>query len=117
MPWATAVPDGAVPTLTRVHPTAVYEALAAFVLAALLWRLQARWQPLAVIATYLVISGGARFLIETIRTNRAVLFGLTQPQLWSLVLMAAGAVVFLCSRRASTDSAPLRPDQPPTLVR
>ena len=40
----------------------------------------------------------ARFLIEEIRINKAVLLGLTQPQLWSLLLVAVGFGLLLRTR-------------------
>ncbi len=39
LPWAMSFPNGVVPTVQRVHPTPIYEFLAAVVIAWLLWRL------------------------------------------------------------------------------
>jgi phosphatidylglycerol:prolipoprotein diacylglycerol transferase len=41
LPWAMSFPNGVVPTLQRVHPTPIYEFLAAVLIAWLLWRLGA----------------------------------------------------------------------------
>jgi len=41
LPWAMSFPNGVVPTTQRVHPTPIYEFLAAALLAWLLWRLGA----------------------------------------------------------------------------
>jgi phosphatidylglycerol---prolipoprotein diacylglyceryl transferase len=41
LPWAMSFPDGVVPTAQRVHPTPIYEFLAAVLIAWLLWRLGA----------------------------------------------------------------------------
>ena len=77
-----------------VHPTPLHEALAAFAIAALLWSLRTRTAPVAVFASYLILSGAARFLVD-VRTNGDVLLGATQPQLVSLLLIAIGAGLLL----------------------
>ena len=41
LPWAMSFPNGVVPTMQRVHPTPIYEFLAAVLIAWLLWRLGA----------------------------------------------------------------------------
>ena len=98
LPWAMAFPDGMVPTTVPVQPTQLYEALVAFALAGFLWWLQERFQPVVVVVTYLVASGVARFLIEFARENTLTPLGLTQPQLWSVVLAAAGLVLAVLAR-------------------
>jgi phosphatidylglycerol:prolipoprotein diacylglycerol transferase len=103
LPWGMTFPDGVVPTTVPVHPTPLYEALVAFALAGLLWWLQSRWQPLRVFALYLALSGLARLLIEALRTNTPALFGLTQPQLWSIVLILAAGVLAWYTRGPAAD--------------
>ncbi len=41
LPWAMSFPNGVVPTMQRVHPTPIYEFLAAALIAWLLWKLGA----------------------------------------------------------------------------
>jgi phosphatidylglycerol:prolipoprotein diacylglycerol transferase len=105
LPWALAFPDGTMPTVVPVHPTALYEAIVALLLGGLLWAVRTRWAPLTVFGTYAVISGVARFLVEEIRINPEFLFGLTQPQLWSLVLVAVG-IGLLLSRSSTSPRTP-----------
>ena len=100
LPWGMAFPDGVVATDVPVHPTPLYEALAAVVVAALLWRLARHARPPVVFAGYLVLSGVARLLVEFLRVNDVVLFGLTQPQLWALLSITVGAVIAFRSARA-----------------
>jgi phosphatidylglycerol:prolipoprotein diacylglycerol transferase len=99
-PWAMAYPNGTVPTTTPVHPTPVYEALAMFVVAALLWRWRHRWRPGTLFGAYLILAGAERFLVELVRRNDAILLGLTQPQVFSIVMIAGGAA-FLWLRRGA----------------
>lgn len=98
LPWAMTFPDGVVATDVPVHPTPLYEAMAAVVVAAVLWLLSKRWNPPAVFGAYLVLSGVTRFLVETVRINDPVLLGLTQPQLWSIVSVVAGMVMVTRTR-------------------
>ena len=95
VPWAMTFPNGVVPTTLPVHPTPLYEALAAVLIAAALWALAKRWNPAAVFGAYLALSGISRFLVEFLRINEPALFGLTQPQLWALVCFIAGLVLIV----------------------
>jgi len=42
LPWGMSFPNGLVPTTERVHPTPIYELIAACVIAWILWRIGAR---------------------------------------------------------------------------
>ncbi len=95
LPWAMSFPEGTVPTLERVHPTPLYEAIVALAIAALLWRLRTRMAPVALFALFAVLMGTARLLVEFVRLNDEFALGLTQPQLWSVAMMAAGLVVLV----------------------
>jgi phosphatidylglycerol:prolipoprotein diacylglycerol transferase len=90
-PWAMSYPEGTKPIDQTVHPTPIYETLAMGLIAYLLWRLRDRFQAGALFAIYLVLAGTERLLIEFIRRNDDVLLGLTQAQLLSLAMIAAGA--------------------------
>ena len=103
LPWAMSFPNGVVATDVPVHPTPLYEALAAGVIAVLLWRAGRRVAPAAVFGLYLVLSGMARFMVEFLRINDPVVLGLTQPQLWSLVSMMVGALLVARTWRVTID--------------
>ena len=107
LPWAMTFPNGVVPTDVPVHPTPLYEALAAIVIAAALWALGKRWNPPAVFGAYLALSGITRFLVEFLRINDPALLGLTQPQLWALVSLIAGVVLIV---RTQPLNRPQRPE-------
>lgn len=95
LPWAMTFPNGVVSTDVPVHPTPLYEALAAVLIATILWSLGKRWNPPAVFGAYLALSGASRFLVEYLRINEPVVLGLTQPQLWALVSLTAGIVLIV----------------------
>lgn len=109
LPWGMAFPNGVVPTTVPVHPTPLYEAIVAFAIAGLLWSVRRRWRPAAVIGTYAVLTGTARFLVEFVRINDEAILGLTQPQLWSVALVAAGAVALGCATRWPGPASPALP--------
>ena len=100
LPWAMAFPNGTMPTVVPVHPTALYEAIVALAIGGLLWALRTRWTPLTLFGGYAILTGAARFLVEEVRLNAEVLLGLTQPQLWSLVLVGIGIVLVVRDRSA-----------------
>lgn len=91
--------------MVPVHPTALYETFGAFVLGAILWSVRTRLAPLVLFGVYAIVSGAARLMVEEVRINRDVWLGLTQPQQWSIVLMAAGAGLFAVARRPQVDTA------------
>jgi phosphatidylglycerol:prolipoprotein diacylglycerol transferase len=92
-------PHGTVPTLQNVHPTPVYETLGACLIFLVLWSLRKRNKPDGwLFAWYLLLSGAARFLVETIRINKRWVFGLSQSQAISVVLMIIGVAVLVRMR-------------------
>jgi phosphatidylglycerol---prolipoprotein diacylglyceryl transferase len=118
LPWGISFPNGLVPTDVRVHPTPIYELIAACAIAWVLWRIGARQiraaraAPLAaanaptsselpvaaitgaVFAAYLVLTGAARFLVEFIRINPRSFFGLTNAQAASAASIVAGVALW-----------------------
>ena len=99
-PWAMAYPEGTVATDVPVHPTPIYETLAMGLVAYALWRLRDRYRTGILFALYLVFAGTERFLVEFIRRNEDVALGLTQAQLISVGMIAAGGIwIFRIARR------------------
>jgi phosphatidylglycerol---prolipoprotein diacylglyceryl transferase len=95
LPWGMSFPDGTVPTTDRVHPAPLYEALAAFVIAGVLWRLRDRVSPPTLFGLLAITIGVERFLVEIVRLNEPVLAGLTTAQLFSLAQVALGFALVL----------------------
>lgn len=121
LPWGMSFPNGLVPTVERVHPTPIYEFIAACAIAWILWRLgtvqiaarngrretgaqlgsansRASYgggiQPGHVFAAYLVLTGAARFLVEFIRINPRSFLGLTNAQAASVASVVAGVALW-----------------------
>jgi len=104
LPWGMSFPNGIVPTTERVHPTPIYEFLAALVIFWIIWRLGARTMRDdraigKVFAVYLILSGVARFLVEFIRLNPRSFFGMTNAQTASIASVLLGAAILFHLRR------------------
>ncbi|PYU27014.1 MAG: diacylglyceryl transferase [Acidobacteria bacterium] len=104
LPWGMSFPNGLVPTTERVHPTPIYEFLGAILIGYILWRVGARavggLRPAGeVFAFYLILTGGARFLVEFIRINPRSFFGLTNAQTASIGSVLAGVFLLLALLR------------------
>ena len=91
LPWGMAYPNGVVPTLERVHPAPVYETLMGLGIFGILWSTRKHLQTLGLsFCLYLILSGTARFLVEFVRLNPEVFWGLSAAQGISLVLIGVG---------------------------
>jgi phosphatidylglycerol:prolipoprotein diacylglycerol transferase len=99
LPWGIAFPQGLPPTLDRVHPTQIYEAIALFFFTWLLVRWRRRGIPdLSLFARYLLLVSATRFLIEFVRVNTRVAFGLTVAQLFCLAAFVIGTALIAVTR-------------------
>jgi phosphatidylglycerol:prolipoprotein diacylglycerol transferase len=94
LPWGMSFPYGLVPTQERVHPTPIYEAIAATLICWYLCRFSrpetARGH---ILARYLVLSGASRLLVEFIRINPRSFFGFTNAQAVSALCIIAGVAL------------------------
>jgi phosphatidylglycerol:prolipoprotein diacylglycerol transferase len=103
LPWGVAFPQGLPPTIDRVHPTQLYEfTLLLGIAGVLLWLRRRGTADRAVVAWYLVLAGGMRFLIEIVRVNQVVVAGLTTAQLFSVAMVLIGVWLVV-----KTPSAPV----------
>jgi phosphatidylglycerol:prolipoprotein diacylglycerol transferase len=106
LPWGMSFPNGIVPTTEtcvqwgaapncRVHPTPIYEFLVGVVIAAFLWHMATKalsggGSHGEIFSAYLILTGIARLLVEFIRINPRVFYGLTNAQVVSLLSMVLG---------------------------
>jgi phosphatidylglycerol:prolipoprotein diacylglycerol transferase len=114
LPWGMSFPNGIEPTPlgVRVHPTPLYE-MAAYLLIGgwLWWRAGKNNSVGSIVGQYLLLSGIARFLVEFIRRNPKVLWGLSNAQLASAGAVVAGIIlIWWASTRpvTSPDEAAVR---------
>jgi phosphatidylglycerol:prolipoprotein diacylglycerol transferase len=108
LPWAMGYPHGTVPTPpgVRVQPTPIYEILLMAPIIYILWRLakgkRSGWWTFG---WFLVLSAIERFFIEFLRRNPVVAFGLTEPQLASIVSVVVGTGLILVFRHRPAEVA------------
>jgi phosphatidylglycerol:prolipoprotein diacylglycerol transferase len=96
LPWGMSFPNGIDPTVVRVHPTPLYEMAAGLVIGWWLWRRGGKPHATgAILGQYLMLSGIARFLVEFIRRNPKVLWGLSNAQLASAGAALAGVAIMV----------------------
>jgi phosphatidylglycerol:prolipoprotein diacylglycerol transferase len=100
LPWGIAFPEGLPPTIERVHPTQLYESAWLLVMTGVFIALRRRQvADRAVFGWYLVSAGAMRFLIELVRVNEVVFLGLTTAQVFSIVIVVAGAWLLVTRSR------------------
>jgi phosphatidylglycerol:prolipoprotein diacylglycerol transferase len=92
---AKKFPGGIVPDNTPLHPTPIYEFLIMLLIFWILWKLRKKdWADGKLFMLYLILAGMERFFVEFIRLNERLLFGLTEAQLISVIMIITGAIGF-----------------------
>ena len=82
---------GVVPDNTLCHPTPVYEFILAVIILAILWRYRKKFTVDGrLFSLFLVLTGISRFFVEFIRLNPRIMFGLSEAQLISIVMIIFG---------------------------
>ncbi len=83
--------NGVVPDTIPVHPTPIYEFILAIILFSILWSLRKNnYVDGKLFMIYLLFYGIARFAVEAIRLNPRLLFGFSEAQLISIILIIIG---------------------------
>ena len=105
LPWGMKFPNGIEPVYEPVHPTPLYELGGGLLIGTWLWLRGGKTRPTgSILGEYLVLTGTARFLVEFLRRNPHVMWGLSNAQLASIGSVAVGAALLLW---ASTRRAPV----------
>ena len=105
LPWGVAFPQGLPPTIERVHPTQLYEAVFLAVLAWVLIRWRSGGVPdRIVLGRYLVLAGAFRFALEFVRVNVRVVGPFTVAHLFALAIVLVG-IALLARRSTAAESA------------
>jgi phosphatidylglycerol---prolipoprotein diacylglyceryl transferase len=96
------------PPNALVQPTPVYELLFALALAWLLWQLAKKARPVGwITGVYLVLSGVGRFLVEFVRVNPRLYWGMSNAQVAALGSAVVGVVVMVIAARGKVVAAPV----------
>src|ERR1700722_6951466 len=112
LPWGVHMAKNALvpptPPDALVQPTPVYEFLFAMVLAWLLWRLGRKARPIGwLTGLYLALSGLGRFLVEFVRINPRLYWGMSNAQVAALGSVVVGVIVMLVTRRGTVVASPV----------
>jgi phosphatidylglycerol:prolipoprotein diacylglycerol transferase len=92
----------------RVHPTPIYEAILYVGSFCFLWSIRKKAALEGeLLYLYLILAGAARFMVEFVRINPRVLWGLSAAQIISLFMIAAGTLAWYLSamRRTAAESS------------
>jgi len=105
---ASKYPGGVVPDNTPCHPTPVYEMILGVIGFAILWKLRKKDYPDGkLFMIYLMLAATFRFAVEFLRLNPRLLFGLSEAQLFSIVLFVLGfaGMVYFNRHRTPPEAA------------
>jgi phosphatidylglycerol:prolipoprotein diacylglycerol transferase len=87
----------------RVHPAPVYESILYTAIFCYMWSIRKKAPEGRLLCLYLILEGLARFMVEFIRVNQRIAFGLSEAQLISLVMIICGlALWYATAPRASS---------------
>ena len=107
LPWGVHIHDDALdppqpnPPGLLVQPTPVYELLFALALGAYLWMRGKRNLPVGQLTgEYLVVSGVGRFLVEFVRRNERLYFGMSNAQVAAIGTVVVGLVLVIWAQRS-----------------
>jgi len=91
VPLCMAFPKGIVPTTELVYNTPLWEIGGALVTFAYIWWVRGRVQRApGLFLRFLVVHGILRFVVEFVRRNPELMFGLSQAQVLSVAMVLAG---------------------------
>ncbi len=103
--YAKSFPDGIFPNSTPLHPTPIYEFLASLIIFLILWKFRkSNWKDGKLVMLYFILSSVSRFLVEFIRLNPRVLWGLSEAQVISLVVLIMGLIGFIYLSKLKTET-------------
>jgi phosphatidylglycerol:prolipoprotein diacylglycerol transferase len=107
--WESWVRENGLPPDVRVHPAPIYESLAYGAVFLILWAMRRAPHPDGLLLWwYLLLSGTVRFLVEFVRVNPRIAFGLSEAQYVSLVLVAVASVQIWRAAGPASLAAPAR---------
>jgi phosphatidylglycerol:prolipoprotein diacylglycerol transferase len=117
LPWGVHMAKNALvlptPPTALVQPTPVYELLFSLALGWWLWQRGKKHLPVsAITGEYLVLSGIGRFLVEFVRINPRLYWGMSNAQVAALGSVVVGAVLIGVARAMNVQWAPALASDP-----
>lgn len=111
LPWGVHMAANSLvppnPPTALVQPTPIYELLFSLALAWWLWRRARTSPPVSVITgEYLALSGIGRFLVEFVRINPKLYWGMSNAQIAALGSVVAGLALIAVARAKNIQWAP-----------
>ena len=104
LPWGVHMrPDALVPTTALVQPTPVYELLFSLVVFWIIWTQGRKPRSIGwLTGLYLALSGIGRFLVEFVRINPRIYWGMSNAQMAALgsVIVGAGIMMVAAAKQA-----------------
>ena len=114
LPWGVHMrPDALVPTPFLVQPTPLYELLFSLVVFWILWQLGAKRRPVGwLTGLYLVLSGLGRFLVEFVRINPRLYWGMSNAQVAALGSIIVGFLLLAIAQTRNAAWTPALTEDP-----
>ncbi|WP_213803300.1 prolipoprotein diacylglyceryl transferase family protein [Granulicella sp. dw_53] len=108
LPWGVHMAKNAlVPTPDLVQPTPIYELLFSLVVFWVLWKLAEKHKPVGwITGLYLVLSGLGRFLVEFVRLNPRLYWGMSNAQVAALGSVIVGILLVAAASAKRVQWAP-----------
>lgn len=111
LPWGVHMAKDALvpptPPDALVQPTPLYELLFSLVVFWILWKLGSKHKPVGwLTGLYLILAGIGRFLVEFVRVNPRLYWGMSNAQVAALGSIILGGIVMLWSARANKQWPP-----------
>ena len=119
LPWGVHMARSALvpptPPDALVQPTPVYELLFSLLVFWILWKLGSKRKPVGwLTGVYLVLAGIGRFLVEFVRINPRIYWGMSNAQVAAIGSIFVGLVVVLLSMKMNRQWAPELSSDPRT---
>jgi phosphatidylglycerol---prolipoprotein diacylglyceryl transferase len=119
LPWGVHMARNALvpptPPDALVQPTPIYELLFALALFWLIWKLGEKPRPIGwITGLYLILSGTGRFLVEFVRLNPRIYWGMSNAQVAALGSIVAGGLMLLWSTASNRQRSPVLTPGPRT---
>lgn len=103
--WGTPYPNGIVPSTVPVYPTPLFEVFISFIAVGTLLKMRKKELSRGTLFfTFLLFSGIPRFLVEFIRRNPEMIFGLTQAQIVGILFIITAVTGLIYNKKKTAEA-------------